>query len=76
MGSWRDTAAPIIADVIQREGRGDIKKLRAALCDAYPFGQRKHHPYKVWCDEVRRQVGTLPSNKHQRDLFAPTGVER
>ena len=55
--SWRNHAAPIIEKVL-RETKGkpesDIKK---ALHDAYPFGQRKYHPYKIWCDEIKRQRG-------------------
>ena len=43
--SWRDIAAPIIADVLWKVGRQDMKALRKALRDAYPFGQRKMHPY-------------------------------
>ena len=69
MGSWRDIAAPIIKEVIEREGRDDMKKLRKALRESYPFGERRHHPYKVWCDEVRRQVGTMPKDDNQADLF-------
>ena len=47
----------------------NMKKLRKALRESYPFGERRHHPYKVWCDEVRRQVGTLPKDDSQADLF-------
>ena len=57
MTTWRDHASPIISRVIYEVGRGDMKKLRKALRDAYPFGERKYHPYKIWCDEVRRQLG-------------------
>ncbi len=72
-GSWRDAAAPIIARVIAAVGRDDEKALRRALHDAYPFGQRHYWPYKVWCDEVRRQLyGSGPSvtDKRTLDLFA------
>jgi hypothetical protein len=54
--TWRDKARPVIADVIRRVGRGDDKALRSALRDAYPFGVRKYHPYRIWCDEVRVQL--------------------
>ena len=53
---WRNRAAPIIAEVIARVGRENERTLRKALFDAYPFGERKMHPYKVWCDEVRRHL--------------------
>lgn len=26
---------------------------RRTLLDAYPYGQRKYWPYKVWCRQVR-----------------------
>ena len=25
---------------------------RARIYDAYPFGDRRYHPYAVWCEEV------------------------
>lgn len=56
-GSWRQTAAPIIAKVIRKHGTEDMEALRAALRDAYPFGERAYLPYKIWCDEVRAQLG-------------------
>lgn len=56
--SWRKYAAPIIAETIREMPDGATDKdLRRALRDAYPFGERKYWPYKVWCDEVRRQLG-------------------
>jgi len=75
---WRDTAAPIIAETIQRVGRSDLKALRKALRDAYPFGERSMHPYKVWCSEVKRQLGhpiVAPRIDHQQqDIFAEKGA--
>lgn len=67
MSSWRDVAAPIIRRVILEVGRDDEKKLRKALREAYPFGERAYTPYKIWLDEIKRQVGTR--NKGP-DLFA------
>lgn len=55
--SWRDDAAPIIAEVITRVSREDMKVLKKALRDAYPYGERANHPYKIWCSEVRYQLG-------------------
>lgn len=59
METWRDIARPIIADVIRGCGypKGcDKAFIRKALRGTYPFGMRKYHPYRVWCDEVRRQL--------------------
>jgi hypothetical protein len=55
--TWRERAAPIIALVLRETEGQEEKAIRRALRDAYPFGQRAMHPYKAWCDEVRRQRG-------------------
>jgi hypothetical protein len=57
--SWRNCAHKVIAEVIAEVGTGDKKALRKALKDAYPFGLRKYHPYKIWCDEIQKQVPGL-----------------
>jgi hypothetical protein len=36
----------------------DEKEIRKALHDAYPFGPREYHPYKIWLDEIKRQRGS------------------
>jgi hypothetical protein len=77
VASWREIAAPIIAETVARVGRDDIKALRRALRDAYPFGERKYHPYKIWCDEVRRQLGlrkgpSVPENQLRLDARPPS----
>ena len=53
---WREHCSPIIAQVIEDTGKDDMKKLRKALRDAYPYGERKMWPYKVWCSEIKRQL--------------------
>lgn len=55
--SWRDEARPIIARVLAATAGKPERDIRRALRDAYPFGPRQYHPYKVWCDEVARQRG-------------------
>jgi len=57
MKTWRDIARPIIAKVVSELGREDTPQLRAALRDAYPFGERRYHPYRIWCDEINVQLG-------------------
>lgn len=72
---WRKQAAPIIAAVLaDMKGEPD-KVIRKALRDAYPFGPRQHHPYKIWCDEIKVQTGTKAKPKvfhdpNQTELFA------
>lgn len=52
---WRDRAGPIIARVLKETRGKSEKEIRAALREAYPFGERKYHPYKIWLDEIKRQ---------------------
>ena len=59
--TWRDRVRPIIAAVIAEHGEGP--GLRKALREAYPFGLREYHPYKVWLDEIRVQRGLKPAAK-------------
>lgn len=54
---WRRIAAPIIADVLREMGGKPEHEIRAALLNAYPFGPRRHHPYRIWRDEIRIQTG-------------------
>lgn len=65
LGHWRRIARPIIAEVINRVGREDDYQLRKALFEAYPFGERKYHPYRTWLDEIKRQLGD-PQRKRRR----------
>ena len=68
--TWRDKARPIIAKVIADVGTSDMSRLRRALREAYPWGPREYHPYKIWCDEIRVQLGTKP--KRTVDEQKPT----
>lgn len=54
--TWRDSAKPVIAEVIKANQGKPLKEIKKALREAYPFGERAMHPYKIWCDEVRIQL--------------------
>lgn len=59
--TWRAEATLVIRETLgATRGQGE-KEIRAALRKAYPFGERKYWPYKVWCDEVRHQRGLKTS---------------
>ena len=71
---WRKQAAEVISgilDLCEAEG-GDIttpegeKAFRARLREAYPFGEKKYYPYKVWLDEIARQTGKKWPLGHKR----------
>lgn len=53
--TWRDIARPIIADVLAKTAGMDEHAIKKALYDAYPFGARQYHPYKIWLDEIKVQ---------------------
>lgn len=72
--TWREHARPIIAKVLEETKGQTEKEIRKALRDSYPYGQRKRHPYKIWCDEIKRQRGLKKQtpdyiNPDQTNLF-------
>jgi hypothetical protein len=73
--TWRDHCRPIIAAVIQRVGTEDRKALKLALREAYPYGERSMHPYKVWLSEIRRQLSPPPPKTAYRRRTAPPPAE-
>ncbi len=54
--TWRDAARPIIYRVLQANADKTEKEKRAALREAYPFGERAYHPYKIWLNEIQVQL--------------------
>jgi len=54
--SCRAAAAKVIQETIDRVGCEDEKALRRAISKAYPFGERRMWPYKVWLSQVKRMV--------------------
>lgn len=55
--TWRARFAPIIAQVLHDTAGQSEQEIRKALHDAWPCGERRHFPYKVWLDEIRCQRG-------------------
>ena len=71
MASWRDVARPIIARVIAEHQGADDATLKQAVFDAYPFGERKYSPYKIWLNEIARQTGRKPKMGTRRRPGVP-----
>lgn len=65
MKTWRDHARPIIALAIAeaQELGMDEKEMKRFISSKYPYGERAMHPYKIWCNEVRVQLGLVKSGK-------------
>lgn len=54
MSSWRTAARTAIAAVLEEHRTASLVERRRALRRAYPFGERRGWPYRVWLDEVKR----------------------
>lgn len=54
---WRDRARPIIAKVLAETKGQSESEICKALKGAYPFGERRYHPYKIWLHEIAVQRG-------------------
>ena len=61
--TWRDSARPLIAKALDYSKGKSEQEIRKALRDAYPWGERRMHPYKIWCDEIKVQRGLKKSKK-------------
>lgn len=57
---WRNIARRVIQQVISENPGCTGDDLRRLVSEAYPFGQRAMHPYKVWLSAVRDILGPSP----------------
>jgi len=76
-GSWADSARSHIARThatlpvnISFEDR--VKAIR----DAYPFGERAMHPYKMWLKEQRRYLARYQPDSIDTKRFPLSPLER
>lgn len=75
---WRRHARAVIRRVLE-ELPADASEAvkRKAVSAAYPFGERAHHPYKMFLAEVKAQLGTqkkvVPSEPPQARLVLGVG---
>lgn len=56
---WRDCANRAI-EAAMASGRAaglDGRDLERHVSEAYPFGPRENHPYKIWLDACRKAFG-------------------
>ena len=50
---WRLAAQRVIGDVRRECPKNtSAEDLAQRIRAAYPFGERKYYPYKIWCEEV------------------------
>jgi hypothetical protein len=58
MSRWRDISRKVVRETLAAAAGKPEPEIKAALREAYPFGERAMHPYKIWLDEIKRQRGT------------------
>lgn len=73
---WRRAADDVIRRVLSAlPPTSTIAERRKALQAAYPFGERAHHPYRVWCRAVCDWLGApRRKNPHPQVRVTPAGV--
>lgn len=67
MRSRRDHCNAVLSKLFVK---GQPAPTRQQLIDAYPYGTRKHWPYKVWCDAVRAWKAA-----YAKGAFAPPAIQ-
>ena len=53
--TWKEKAQRVIHPLL-KGFNGTKTDMRKLLNQHYPFGQRKNHPYKIWCSEVNAAI--------------------
>lgn len=69
---WREYSAQVIARVVADNPGLPEPELRKKISAAYPFGQRQHHPYKMWLSAVNRYFGA--EKKHIKSKSVAPGA--
>ena len=59
---WRRVSIATIAPLEAEYRNRTYAEFKRALRDAYPFGVREQHPYKIWCDEQRAALRRHPQS--------------
>ncbi len=63
VSSWRlGSIEAITKTLASLPPDADDKAKRKAISDAYPFGPRQYHPYKIWLSEVKKYFAP-PKNR-------------
>jgi hypothetical protein len=60
---WRNAANQVITKVVSDNPGLPEHELRKKLSEAYPFGMRKFHPYKIWLSAINDYFDPRPARK-------------
>ena len=72
---WRAHARKVIQSVMKENAGKSAKEISKAIREAYPFGERKYHPYKIWLDEVKVQTGKKVKHPYRQPLRKPKPID-
>ena len=72
MSYWSVKSHEVIRAVVAEVGVEDEDALRKAILDAYPFGERRHQPYKVYLEEAKK---TMQGIRLQKTRLRPPVVQ-
>lgn len=66
VSTWTEQSRRVIAETLAKLPKdAPLKFKRKALREAYPFGLRQYHPYRMWCLEVSRAIGPKSLDRHR-----------
>jgi hypothetical protein len=65
---WRRISNTIVLNTLKATDGMPESEIKKALVNAYPFGERKMYPYKIWLDSVKRVRRTFNLLKQARQL--------
>lgn len=72
--NWRTHSAKVITRVIRTVGTADRQALQRAISEAYPFGERRNYPYRVWLDEVKKHLAWVEQGRFEPR--PPVGIQQ
>lgn len=74
--TWRERASEVILRTLaELPEDADTDTKVEAVRAAYPFGERKRRPYKIWCDEVQRLVYGRSKEQRKRERQRQKEIE-
>lgn len=68
MSEWRKVSRDIISKCIIENADKSDKELKKIISKKYPFGQRRYHPYKIWLNEIKRQINGYIRMKYKKHI--------
>jgi len=72
MSEWRNIANRVIAKTVKDNPGLPEQELRKKLSEAYPFGERRYHPYKIWLSEINKYFDP-PKTRKAKTVVANEG---